>query len=471
MKVNRLIVILLILTVSLIHEPGWGQMKNMSALVDIPLDPFEYLQDLKAIDLNNDGFDELIILTGNANQIYNYRWSGTDFQQIWSSNVWYSNNVNGMQAADFDNDNKTDLLISWSGYSSLNLSWYKNFGDLFIYESDLIDKCPHELFCAYDFNGDSLLDIAIGNAYGNSDYSINLYKQNPDNHTVQFVNSIPEATVGNNMVKGINLDNDPAMDILGTEIYTGKIYTFLNQGDFTFSQSFEYQLSGLCHCIEVADFNGDGLDDFIAGEYFSKLHFFKNDNGGSFNLEYSGTADERWNEAEVTDINHDGLPDIIAHEYNGGIFLYKNLGGFSFDELYLPALDTISYHMIPGDFDGNGEIDLAYGRNPVHVVFDVANSFIPVSIREANEQKKRISVSQNYPNPFKDKTTISYDIFDAESAQLRVYDLNGSLVLTYGVNVSNSKLDISGESLNPGIYYYILVTNYSMTEAKKMLKR
>jgi hypothetical protein len=473
MKIVKSLQLFLAMSLVLIYSCVQAQTKNTSLIVDIPFGENEYISDLKAIDLNNDCADELIVLIeSNNDHIYNYKWHDTYFQQIWANTIWPSNNVYGMQTADFDNDGKTDLLVSWEiGYPNLFLSFYKNYGDIFIDQGYLMLNCPNETFCAHDLNGDSLIDLATGSIFGNSGFSIQLYKHNSVNQTVQYIGLLPDGVNGSNLVKSLNIDNDNKMDILGVEKYSGALYTYLNEGDFSFIQTYTYQFPNGVYSIETIDFNNDGFEGFVAGEYNSGLQFFKNEGNGLFDLVFTSSSKESWNEIEATDIDHDGNTDIIAQSYSSHLYLFKNMGDYSFEEMVFPVSDTISYQMTVGDFDGNGEVDLVYGRNPAHVVFDVLNYFIPVSVQEQPGNKNRkSSVFQNVPNPFKGNTIIMFELHHGNKAELTIFDQTGKQIQSYPINKNMEALEIQGEELKPGIYFYQLKTDDGISETKKMIK-
>ncbi|MCD4665801.1 MAG: T9SS type A sorting domain-containing protein [Bacteroidales bacterium] len=473
MRKYKILQLFFALAILLIHSLSQAQIKNTNLVVEILFDENEYISDLKTVDLNNDDADELIILSNsNYSHIYNFRWYDTYFQEIWTTTIWPSFWVYGMQTADFDNDGKDDLLISWEGMGcSHQLSYYKNYGDVFVDQGYLIESCPDEIFCTHDLNGDSLVDLATGSVFANSQFSIQLYKHNLANQSVQYMGLLPNGTKGSNMVKSLNINNDDKMDILGAEKYSGILYTYLNEGDFNFTQTYTHQFPNRIYSIETTDFNNDGFEDFVAAEFMSKLHFFRNEGDGEFNLIFSSSEDENWNETEATDINHDGKPDLIAQTYDGHIYLFKNLGNFTFEEMIYPESDTVSYDMTLGDFDGNGEVDLVYGRNPAYIVFDALYSFIPVSVQEQPVKKDEgLSITQNVPNPFEDFTTIALDLKQSKTGELTIFDQTGKNIFSYPVDPTMNKIEISGELLKPGIYFYQLKTENGLSETKKMIK-
>ena len=90
-------------------------------------------------------------------------------------------------------------------------------------------------------------------------------------------------------------------------------------------------------------------------------------------------------------------------------------------------------------------------------------------------------LSQNYPNPFKDKTVIKYCVAYKTRVQLTVYDSDGNVIeklvdeekqpSTYEVKF-NALVDHSGKSrkLNDGYYFYRLKANDYTSEKKWFCK-
>jgi len=77
-------------------------------------------------------------------------------------------------------------------------------------------------------------------------------------------------------------------------------------------------------------------------------------------------------------------------------------------------------------------------------------------------QSGNSTVSQNYPNPFHDYTTINISLNQANKLSLYVTDLLGHRVLTIDkglLSAGNHKLRIDASQLNQGVYFYSVVLN------------
>ncbi|MBX2819580.1 MAG: DUF1501 domain-containing protein [Rhodothermaceae bacterium] len=166
--------------------------------------------------------------------------------------------------------------------------------------------------------------------------------------------------------------------------------------------------------------------------------------------------------------------------------------------LFGPRVHGGVYGSIPNltDLDRFGNLKLQYNfRNVYHNVLldwfgfstertssiigqDYANiGFInnAVGINTVGEQPARsFSLSQNYPNPFRDQTTIRYELDQPGPVQLQVFDLQGRMVkeLTQGTQPAGEhSVTFSAGRLPAGTYMCRLSANGSQETRKMILVR
>ncbi len=126
-------------------------------------------------------------------------------------------------------------------------------------------------------------------------------------------------------------------------------------------------------------------------------------------------------------------------------------------------------------------------------------SFIPLLIEELKRQNKTIenlkaeietlkltsnvsttsnlessslgSLSQNYPNPFDETTTIKLKLSDnVNTAKLCLYDLHGNQIKYYPVEQRNDvDIIITGSELQPGMYLYSLIADGKLIDTKTLI--
>lgn len=96
-----------------------------------------------------------------------------------------------------------------------------------------------------------------------------------------------------------------------------------------------------------------------------------------------------------------------------------------------------------------------------HVDFDMAGSAM----------KPAAVLYQNKPNPFKDKTTISYTLPKVHSsASIMIFDMSGTMQETFDITGKrDNQLIIEGRQFKPGMYLYSLIVDDVEVDTKKMI--
>jgi hypothetical protein len=80
-------------------------------------------------------------------------------------------------------------------------------------------------------------------------------------------------------------------------------------------------------------------------------------------------------------------------------------------------------------------------------------------------------LAQNYPNPFKDRTTIKYCVPDKMKIKLEVFDSKGNKVQTLVDEVKEAgtyKIELKAKGLDSGEYLYKLESK-DFFETRKMI--
>jgi len=107
----------------------------------------------------------------------------------------------------------------------------------------------------------------------------------------------------------------------------------------------------------------------------------------------------------------------------------------------------------------------AWGVKPLFEEITSVDEYIKPGIDQ------KIQLLQNAPNPFTDKTKISWYNEVSGQALLKVFNINGQEIATLinrFISIGEYSLDFDGSDLSPGIYYYQLTVGpYSQT--KKMI--
>ncbi|WP_306353402.1 T9SS type A sorting domain-containing protein [Flavobacterium sp. '19STA2R22 D10 B1'] len=227
---------------------------------------------------------------------------------------------------DINNDGLQDVVISGQNYDDITqhiLYIYKNTGTGF----QLLQQADGMIYCnieVMDINHDGKLDFILTGVGGNTGRTTKLFTNNGTNFDISTI-AIPESQnalgVQNGNLKVVDINNDGNLDFITMGIdygenYILKVYSNTN-GTFTLKQQFPGYYNG---SISVADFNADGFMDFVVSgtdiNEENKIKVFYNDGQGNFTEHYSDTDGLAISSGSkniiVGDINNDGYYDFIV---------------------------------------------------------------------------------------------------------------------------------------------------------------
>jgi hypothetical protein len=231
-----------------------------------------------------------------------------------------------------------------------------------------------------DFNGDGIPDIAA-----TGDQSIELSLGNGDgtfrspvplpNGGISFAASTFAFNIAHGDFRGIGRQDILVIGSPGTYEYDS--YVLLNNGDGTFQSP--QQLTGSSviwpyfELFAIADFNGDGRDDFLTtSPSFETVYIGLSNGDGTFNTVTTALPMEAGPSAAyptfpaLADFNRDGKPDLVyAQAANAYVLKGNGDGSFNTNALVLP-IPPYQGQIVPkpmavtiGDFDGDGNRDFA----------------------------------------------------------------------------------------------------------------
>jgi Calx-beta domain/FG-GAP-like repeat len=242
---------------------------------------------------------------------------------------------------------------------------------------------------AGDFNGDGNVDLAaydeIAANGGGFDYHVTAFLGNGDG-TFQPANNTPLGELHPASISVGDLNADGKLDLAMTLVRgvadgTESLASVLRgNGDGTFaapntiSMGYGYPFAGA-----LADFNGDGMLDFVAGQHTDLLGgavtLVLNDGHGNLQSPSDYTVYGWPVSVAVGDVNGDGNTDVVTE--NGGVLLGNGVGALASGQNFAAAGQSV----VLQDFNNDGKLDIATVRsNAVSVCIGRGNGVFTLPV-------------------------------------------------------------------------------------------
>ena len=284
---------------------------------------------VQIVDLDGDGWNDLLVVLRNFDCVMAYRNEGGTL--VAQAEFPAGSSPRELVAADFNGDQLPDAAVM--NRVSEDISVLLNHPDAFGFaQSDLVyPACGLVAGLAVrDLNGDGRDDV-LQLHRSSDDFSVWLAR--PDGsleHPAYYpMGILPNAMV----VDDINLDGhcDVITVNMGrTGIEIGSVSVRLGRGDGTFGPRrnafLPSEIKGRLFALEAADFDGDGLQDLAAGFFDCRLAFFRGLPDGGFAYTHTHMFVIESRVMTVGDFDQDGDLDLAGAGYAGDVVVVENRG-------------------------------------------------------------------------------------------------------------------------------------------------
>ena len=270
--------------------------------------------------------------------------------------------AHGIAAGDFNGDGIMDLAVGARGCSEVTI--FLGNGDGTFRETGSLPVGPGGCcgapytIAVGDFNGDGKLDLVTANE--SNTVSVLL-----GNGEGTFQSAVDYETVSNAAyVATGDFNRDGKLDLAVNSGTGNAVSVLLGNGDGTFQPPSQYPVDP--GYLIVADLNRDGKLDLTVASNSGRVFVLLGDGDGTFHTGGS-YATGGWSAAmSAADFNGDGILDLVASNYwSSTVSLLLGNGDGTFQAPVTYGAGYAARGIAIGDFDGDGRLDFA-----------VANQFV-----------------------------------------------------------------------------------------------
>jgi len=443
----------------------------------------------------------------------------------------------GYTIEDIDGDGLLDMLVAeYFGESESYLIHYEQDeqGSLLFNRIDDsfndIEIGQYVRLTIYDINGNGLMDLFVSDVFGETAR----YEQDALNsYTFELKDeqfNDPMRVNQNAQLAFADFDGDSLLDMLvgeGTGITHHYEQDSIHATTFTEITSRFLNLDvGWLSSPVFTDVDGDSLLDLIIGDLNGTLRYYEQDTIHSENFvlvtdDFGSASVERDATPRFADVNLDGRTDLFIGDYAGGIKLYlrgedddifapdipTDLSATVIDEIvelsWVPsnAPDLMLYniyrstrndtavsgyiHSVPATETSYQDSSLttsgvyyywitafdSVGNESGFSVVDSIDIIISVLDDIFPQTAHKFVLYQNYPNPFNPTTAIGYQLSAVINVELSVYNMLGqkvAVLVSEKQNAGSYQVEWDASGMASGFYYYVINAG-EFRDVKKMI--
>jgi hypothetical protein len=262
-----------------------------------------------------------------------------------------------MVSGDLDRDGRPDIVVVNGDEPTVSLYFGHPRGLFADVPSSTIAGDPSLGFRAGDFNNDGLTDVAVlemVSGYINTAVQILLADAAGQYHSA---GSFLAGAGFSSSIDAADFNEDGNLDLVVVDDYLQGARIFLGTGHGTFKPGGSIGARDLS-TVRAADLDGDHHVDLLVGTYWGGVAACRRGDGKGAFPSGCSFPEALGSFSAVSDFNGDGRPDFAVPN-SSGVLVYRGTGQGSPVVTAQYSAGSSPVAVVAGDFDENGEADLA----------------------------------------------------------------------------------------------------------------
>ncbi|MET0621938.1 MAG: FG-GAP-like repeat-containing protein, partial [Pyrinomonadaceae bacterium] len=321
---------------------------------------------LAAADLNGDGKIDIAAANTGSNNVSIFLNNGAgNFSG--PTNHAVGPDPSAVAVGDFNNDRRPDLVVANSTAANIPGSVSVLLGDGsggFSAATNYAAGIGPRAVVVGDFDRDGRADLAVANYYS---HNVSILLGDGAGHFTVAAGYVGGRGPQSLAAGDFNLDGK--IDLASLDQVKQAVVVLVGKGDGRFSTPATYVTNNAPMSMAIGDFNEDGKADAAVAHFSfnpSKVSLHLGDGRGGLRLTQSFDVGADPRSLTAADFNRDGNLDLATLNTGSGnvsVLLGTGTGGFAAARTFSTGTDVFSLSMRPGDFNGDGRVDLAVANS------------------------------------------------------------------------------------------------------------
>ena len=316
-------------------------------------------------DLTGDGKLDVVTANGYWNTVSVFVNQGGRSLVQNGASLWSGNNPVALTLADLNGDGKVDIVATNTAQSDLSVFVGKGDGTFFAPGAGYaVGGWPSSRAVVADFNGDGHRDVVISD--NQSSLVLALGSGDGTFHTTLDTNIVvPPGTSnlgGAFSIASADFNGDGVPDFVVGQSPTSPglgLVVFLTSSGGSLATGISYAPNDALSYVAVGDFNRDGRTDIVASNWATgAVEVLRGNGDGTFQSPTSISLPGITNGLVVADLNGDGWPDVALVGKDPAVYILLNNGSGTLTLAGTYPIAGAGNELVAADINNDGKLDL-----------------------------------------------------------------------------------------------------------------